>query len=234
MKTTTNPKDLIGLKKAPLRLFPPVALVEGAAVMGLGAKKYGPYNWRENAVRHTVYLEAAMRHLIQAMDGEEVDPESGRPHEAHVLACMAIVLDAKHSGNLIDDRNKSGKVTGVLGSVQQKDEAAAKPVEVPKGWGLPVEDASGSAVAGEVEKTYFGGLPYDPLALIGRNIPEGVGMDGDGKPVQVPPYREIRSEILVCRHCHQKFCSDNPYAGLCGDCFQLDKEARARYIPRTL
>lgn len=112
-----NPKDVLGLKKAPLRLVPPVALIECAAVMALGARKYGPYNWRENKVRHSVYLEAAMRHLLQAMDGEDADPESGRPHEAHVMACMALFLDAKHTGNFVDDRNKSGCVTKALADV---------------------------------------------------------------------------------------------------------------------
>ena len=87
----TNPKDLLGLAKAPIRLFPPTALIEGAEVMALGAKKYGPYNWRENSVRHTVYLEAAMRHIIQALDGDDRDPESGRPHEAHAKACICLL-----------------------------------------------------------------------------------------------------------------------------------------------
>lgn len=114
----TNPKDIIGLTKAPLRLVPPAALIECAVVMGLGAKKYGPYNWRDNAVRATVYLEAAMRHILQAADGVDVDPESGMTHYAHAMACMAILIDATHVGNLIDDRHKSGVVEGLLDAVK--------------------------------------------------------------------------------------------------------------------
>ena len=125
-----NPKDVLGLKKAPLRLVPPVALIECAAVMALGARKYGPYNWRENKVRHSVYLEAAMRHLLQAMDGEDADPESGRPHEAHVMACMALFLDAKHTGNFVDDRNKSGCVTNALADVAAMMKSPDAPPEV--------------------------------------------------------------------------------------------------------
>ena len=36
MSDTTNPKDLLGLKKPPLRLVPPAALIYLSRVMGLG------------------------------------------------------------------------------------------------------------------------------------------------------------------------------------------------------
>lgn len=100
----TNPKDLIGTRKTPLRLVPAVLMIRVARVMALGAKKYSEWNWRGNQVRHTVYLEAGLRHILQALCGEDADPESGEPHEAHVAACMGIILDAKATGNLIDDR----------------------------------------------------------------------------------------------------------------------------------
>lgn len=102
-----NPKDVLGLKKTPLRLFPPVALVYGAEVMRLGAAKYGLYNWRDHPVRLSVYLEAAMRHILQAAEGEDDDLESGLPHAAHAMCCMAIILDAHWQGKLIDDRPKA-------------------------------------------------------------------------------------------------------------------------------
>lgn len=98
-----NPKDRLGVKKARLSLVPAAALIETARVFELGARKYGAYNWRGNAVRQTVYLEAAMRHILAALDGEATDPESGAAHEAHALACMAIILDARATGNLSDD-----------------------------------------------------------------------------------------------------------------------------------
>jgi len=60
----TNPKDLIGTKKPPLGLVPTAGIIHEAMAMKDGAKKYGPYNWRENgkAVRYTVYHNAALRH----------------------------------------------------------------------------------------------------------------------------------------------------------------------------
>jgi hypothetical protein len=117
---STNPKDALGLKKTPLRLVPPALLIFVAHVMVLGAKKYGEWNWRANKVRHTVYLEAAIRHLQAALDGEDVDKESGLPHEAHAAACMGIVLDAKQLNCLIDDRNKSGYVQRLMDSLIER------------------------------------------------------------------------------------------------------------------
>lgn len=100
----TNPKTAFGVRKTPVHLVPPPALLALAEVMGLGAKKYGPYNWREHAVSASVYQAAAMRHLLAWWSGEEVDPESGQSHLAHAMACCAIVLDAKAVGKLNDDR----------------------------------------------------------------------------------------------------------------------------------
>jgi hypothetical protein len=100
----TNPKTAFGVQKAPLHLIPPPALLAVAGVMGLGAKKYGPYNWREHAVSASVYQAAAMRHLLAWWSGEDLDPESGQSHLAHAMACCAIVLDAAAVGKLNDDR----------------------------------------------------------------------------------------------------------------------------------
>lgn len=131
--TTTNPKDILGLKKVPLRLLFSPALLWLARVMGLGAKKYAPWNWRTKAVRHTVYLEAAMRHILLAADGEDADEESGYPHEAHAMACMFICLDSRAVGNLIDDRAKSGRMQGLMNELIEKDDLAIGSVFKRKG-----------------------------------------------------------------------------------------------------
>lgn len=112
-----NPKDLLGMKKPPLTLVPAALPIITAMVMKLGAHKYGPYNWRLNAVRRTVYLEAAWRHILSALDGEDADPESGMPHEAHAAACMAIVLDALVTGNLVDDRPTPGVAAKLIAAL---------------------------------------------------------------------------------------------------------------------
>ena len=101
---SSNPKDRAGRNKAPLTLIPPDFLYLLSYVFRLGAEKYGPYNWRDNRVNYRVYLEAAMRHILLASDGEDVDEESGLPHEVHAAANLAIVVDAKLCGIIIDDR----------------------------------------------------------------------------------------------------------------------------------
>lgn len=115
-----NPKDKIGLTKVPLRLVPPALMIEVSRVMQLGANKYGPYNWRENKVLATVYIEAALRHLLSYLDGETLDSESGASHLAHVAACMGILLDADAIGALDDNRPTKGAAAQLIAKYSRK------------------------------------------------------------------------------------------------------------------
>ena len=99
-----NPKTQYGVRKPSLALVPGTAMVSCARVFELGARKYGPYNWRDRTVSSSVYVNAAERHLRAWWDGETTDPESGESHLAHVMACMAILLDAHATQRLNDDR----------------------------------------------------------------------------------------------------------------------------------
>lgn len=99
-----NPKTGHGLKKPAFGLIPSTALVHLAVVMQLGAKKYGPYNWRDKKVSVSVYIDAMERHIRSFLDGESTDPESGASHLAHAMACCAIILDAMACENINDDR----------------------------------------------------------------------------------------------------------------------------------
>lgn len=140
---STNPKDLIGDTKPSLSLIPPTALVLLAKVMELGAKKYGSYNWRQNKVRATVYVDAALRHLLSYFDGETEDRESGVSHLAHVMACAAIVLDAEATGNLIDDRPTAGKTADLIRKYTTSKPVSFtryKKVNLGPGAVIPVED----------------------------------------------------------------------------------------------
>lgn len=115
MALGNNPKDLLGIKKVSLTKFPMVGLVHGAHAMMYGASKYGPYNWRDKAVIASIYIDATLRHLAAWFDEkEEIAADSGVHHLGHVLANMAILLDAMETGNLIDDRPHSGKAASVL------------------------------------------------------------------------------------------------------------------------
>lgn len=76
-----------------------------AAVLAFGATKYNPHNWRGGI--STSRLIAAMgRHYGAILRGEDVDPESGLPHWAHLSCCvMFFSWMVKHRPDL-DDRFK--------------------------------------------------------------------------------------------------------------------------------
>ncbi len=109
-----NPKDLLGIKKAQVNLVPPSSIIYQAYAMEDGAVKYGPYNWRDKKVKASVYVAAAMRHLMQWQDGEENAEDSGKPHLGHALACLGIIVDAVETGNLADDRPKAGAASTLI------------------------------------------------------------------------------------------------------------------------
>lgn len=104
----TNPKDAIGSDKLPLHLWPTTATAIGALGLLDGALKYGRSNFRAVGVRASIYYDAARRHLDAWFEGEETDPDSGLPHHAHALACIAILVDAQAAGKLNDDRMYGG------------------------------------------------------------------------------------------------------------------------------
>jgi hypothetical protein len=105
---TGNPKDRIGIKKPQLDLVPPALRVYAALAFKDGAAKYGPYNWRQNDVKASIYYAAVGRHLDAWFEGENYADDSGVPHLAHAAAGLAILIDALENDNLIDDRPPSG------------------------------------------------------------------------------------------------------------------------------
>lgn len=104
----TNPKDAIGSNKVPLHLWPSTATAIGSIALLNGALKYGRSNWRVAGVRASIYADAAKRHLDAWFEGEETDPDDGVDHLGAVLACLAILVDARAAGKLNDDRAVQG------------------------------------------------------------------------------------------------------------------------------
>lgn len=62
-------------------------------VLMLGAKKYGPENWRQVDDAQRRYYNAAIRHLVSWKLGEKIDPESGESHLAHAACCLLFLLE---------------------------------------------------------------------------------------------------------------------------------------------
>lgn len=105
----TNPKDLLGNNKLPLHLWPTTATAMGCLGLLDGMGKYGRQNWRKFGVSASVYVDACKRHLDAWFEGEEVASDSGVPHLAHALACLAIIVDSQAQGMLIDNRAYKGE-----------------------------------------------------------------------------------------------------------------------------
>jgi len=113
----TNPKDFFGSNKLPLHLWPSTATALGCLAFLDGAGKYGRSNWRVKGVRASIYYDAARRHLDAWFEGEDLAPDSGLPHLAHALACIAIVVDAQACGKLNDDRMYPGGYLDLVKSI---------------------------------------------------------------------------------------------------------------------
>ena len=103
----SNPKDIVGIKKAPMSCVPIPVVVEMGVGMLEGATKYGRFNYRAVGVRSSVYFDATLRHLFAWWEGEDIDPESGMHHIAKALTSLAVLRDAQIQGMATDDRPPS-------------------------------------------------------------------------------------------------------------------------------
>lgn len=100
----TNPKDRIGINKAPMSFVPACVIAETGTAMMEGALKYGPYNWRTAGIRFSVYHDATMRHLNAFWEGEDIDPDSGLCHLTKAIASLMVYRDAMIQDKFTDDR----------------------------------------------------------------------------------------------------------------------------------
>lgn len=86
-----NSMDDNYVEKPPMELVPQ-ALTRGAArVLGYGAVKYAPNNWRRG-MRWGEVFGALQRHLTAWNEGENLDPESGLSHLDHAAACLGFLM----------------------------------------------------------------------------------------------------------------------------------------------
>ncbi len=128
MTLGTNPKDILGVAKVSISKIPPSALIHEALAFMDGAKKYDAYNWRKNKVIAHIYVDAALRHISSWFDGEEIAEDSGVHHLGHARACLAILIDAMETGNLVDDR----PIAGVTGEIIKRYTNKSPPSSTPK------------------------------------------------------------------------------------------------------
>ncbi len=104
VQADTNPKRQYGVTSIPLNMWSTLASAYGALGLYNGSLKYGKANFANTKVEASIYIAAALRHLSAWAAGEEFDPADGVPNLGGVLANIAILLEARAAGMLIDDR----------------------------------------------------------------------------------------------------------------------------------
>lgn len=157
MGEPVNPKDIAATRdqKPPLHLLEHSADVEIAKVMAHGAEKYGRRNFYTIPILANVYGGAIRRHIGAWLMGEDIDPESGHSHLAHIGANIHVLFAAMQEGMFLDDRgpecqsevqkrlsdasNSGGNVgTVMVGPVSASDERY--PPDDPADLGLKATD----------------------------------------------------------------------------------------------
>ncbi len=118
----SNPKDAVGVKKPPMSCVPLPVLMEVGVAMLEGARKYGRHNYREAHVRASVYFDAAMRHLFQWYEGEDIDPDSALSHITKAISSLVVLRDGMIQDKWVDDRppkTKDGWMRDLDNTIQQ-------------------------------------------------------------------------------------------------------------------
>lgn len=117
----TNPKDAIGVRKwRQFFVVPRQVLWEVGAGMLEGALKYGRHNYRASGVRASVYCDAAMGHIEQFIEGEDVDKDSGLSHITKAICSLVVLRDAMLNDFWQDDRPPKIKDMDALRNRLQK------------------------------------------------------------------------------------------------------------------
>lgn len=100
----SNPKDIVGIRKAPMSTVSAAVMAEVGVAMLEGAAKYGRHNYRAVGVRSSVYYDGTLRHLFAWWEGEDLDPDSGLSHVTKAITSLVVFRDAMLQGKVEDDR----------------------------------------------------------------------------------------------------------------------------------
>jgi hypothetical protein len=91
--------------KPMMALIPAEALEAEAAVWTFGAEKYNAFNWTKG-ISYLRIISAIMRHTAAIAKGEDIDPESGQYHAAHIRCNAGMLIKfLKDNRSDLDDRN---------------------------------------------------------------------------------------------------------------------------------
>lgn len=90
----------------------PLANLPWAAVRGMnkvqqfGHAKYKDFNNYRKGMEMTRNLSCALRHIVECLEGHDMDAESKCHPLEHAMCRIAFVLQNIHDGTIIDDRFK--------------------------------------------------------------------------------------------------------------------------------
>jgi hypothetical protein len=116
----TNPKDAVGIRKwRQLTCVPFSVLFELGVAMLEGGRKYGVSNYRVAGVRASVYVDAAMGHIMQWWEGEDIDADSDLSHITKAIASLVVLRDAMIQDKLVDDRPPKADLDLVKADLQR-------------------------------------------------------------------------------------------------------------------
>jgi hypothetical protein len=91
--------------KPGLSYIPKEAMWEAGKAFSFGASKYDKWNYK-NGIEITRTVSAALRHIYQFMDGEDIDQESQALHLGNAIAGLAMAIDTYYNHKDKDDRSK--------------------------------------------------------------------------------------------------------------------------------
>lgn len=103
-RKASDPKSAAATTRLSMSLFPDTAIAYGALGMTEGNYKYRGYNYRDEGVSVSTYIDALKRHTAKFYAGDWEDPKTGVPHLASMISCCAILIDGFVKGNINDDR----------------------------------------------------------------------------------------------------------------------------------
>jgi len=107
VRTVSSTGGQKGVKEARFDLIPPEALQKLAEHYGVGAIKYGEHNWRKG-FEWSKSFAAMQRHAHAFWAGEDLDPETGKPHMSAVAFHALTLLVFMDEQPDFDDRFKGG------------------------------------------------------------------------------------------------------------------------------
>lgn len=103
--TKGRKNDKSYVDKPGLAYVPKEAMWELGKAMSAGALKYEDWNFK-NGIALTRTLSAALRHIYQFLDGEDMDKETKSLHLGNAMANLSMAIDTYYNHKQFDDRFK--------------------------------------------------------------------------------------------------------------------------------